>query len=93
MLESYEGVILVDIGYVVVYEGGVIEYSGYKVIIILFKEGKVSVLDVEIYMEIFKSDFKKDYMVFLGMVYIFYFIEYGILYFKLELEELCKVCK
>lgn len=36
MFDSYEGVIFVDIGYVVVYEGGVIEFSGYKVLIIFF---------------------------------------------------------
>lgn len=93
MLESYEGVISADTGHVAVHEGGAIEYSGHKVITIPSKEGKVSASDVETYMETFKSDFKKDHMVFPGMVYISHPTEYGTLYSKSELEELCKVCK
>ncbi len=93
MLESYEGVISADTGHVAVHEGGAIEYSGHKVITIPSKEGKVKYLDVETYMETFKSDFKKDHMVFPGMVYISHPTEYGTLYSKSELEELCKVCK
>ena len=53
----------------------------------------VGASDVETYMETFKSDFKKDHMVFPGMVYISHPTEYGTLYSKSELEELCKVCK
>lgn len=91
MLESYEGVISADTGHVAVHEGGAIEYSGHKVITIPSKEGKVSASDVETYMETFKSDFKKDHMVFPGMVYISHPTEYGTLYSKSELEKLCKV--
>ena len=75
MLESYEGVISADTGHVAVHEGGAIEYSGHKVITIPSKEGKVSASDVETYMETFKSDFKKDHMVFPGMVYIFLILQ------------------
>ncbi len=90
MLESYEGVISADTGHVAVHEGGAIEYSGHKVITIPSKEGKVSASDVETYMETFKSDFKKDHMVFPGMVYISHPTEYGTLYSKSELEEYAK---
>ncbi len=65
------------------HEGGAIEYSGHKVIMIPSKEGKVSASDVETYMETFKSDFKKDHMVFPGMD--IFLILHGTLYSKSEL--------
>ncbi|MEX2947705.1 low specificity L-threonine aldolase [Staphylococcus warneri] len=93
MLESYEGVISADTGHVAVHEGGAIEYSGHKVLTIPSSEGKITANGVEDYIETFNSDFKRDHMVFPGMVYISHPTEYGTLYSKNELEALSNVCR
>lgn len=93
MLKSYEGVVSADTGHVAVHEGGAIEFSGHKVLAIPSHEGKISADGVEAYLETFNSDFKKDHMVFPGMVYISHPTEYGTLYSKNELENLAKVCR
>ena len=93
MLKSYEGVISADTGHVAVHEGGAIEFSGHKVLAIPSEEGKISAKGVEAYLETFYSDFKKEHMVFPGMVYISHPTEYGTLYTKEELNSLAKVCR
>ncbi|RIO37986.1 threonine aldolase family protein [Staphylococcus pasteuri] len=93
VLESYEGVISADTGHVAVHEGGAIEYSGHKVLAIPSSEGKITAKGVEDYLDTFNSDFKRDHMVFPGMVYISHPTEYGTLYTKPELESLSKVCQ
>lgn len=93
MLESYEGVISAETGHVAVHEGGAIEYSGHKVLTIPSSEGKITANGVEDYIETFNSDFKRDLMVFPGMVYISHPTEYGTLYSKSELEALSNVCR
>ena len=93
MLESYEGVISAETGHVAVHEGGAIEYSGHKVLTISSSEGKINAKGVEDYIETFNSDFKRDHMVFPGMVYISHPTEYGTLYSKSELEALSNVCR
>ncbi|MEB7433803.1 threonine aldolase family protein [Staphylococcus pasteuri] len=93
VLESYEGVISADTGHVAVHEGGAIEYSGHKVLAIPSSEGKITAKGVEDYLDTFNSDFKRDHMVFPGMVYISHPTEYGTLYTKSELESLSEVCQ
>lgn len=93
VLESYEGVISADTGHVAVHEGGAIEYSGHKVLAIPSSEGKITAKSVEDYLDTFNSDFKRDHMVFPGMVYISHPTEYGTLYTKSELESLSEVCQ
>lgn len=93
VLESYEGVISADTGHVAVHEGGAIEYSEHKVLAIPSSEGKITAKGVEDYLDTFNSDFKRDHMVFPGMVYISHPTEYGTLYTKPELESLSKVCQ
>lgn len=56
MFVFYEGVIVVEIGYVSSYEVGVIEFLGYKVLILFFYNGKLFVSEVVIYIEIFYVD-------------------------------------
>ena len=56
-------------------------------------EGKISAEGVEAYLDTFYSDFKREHMVFPGMVYISHPTEYGTLYTKDELKSLAKVCK
>lgn len=93
VLQSYEGVISAESGHVAVHEGGAIEFSGHKVITIPSSEGKISAQDVEKAVDTFEADFKKDHMVFPGMVYISHPTEYGTLYSKAELEALSAVCR
>ncbi|PNZ10426.1 threonine aldolase family protein [Staphylococcus simiae] len=93
VLKSFEGVISADSGHVAVHEGGAIEFSGHKVLTIPSHAGKILPQDVKQYIETFNSDFKKDHMVFPGMVYISHPTEYGTLYSKEELKELSDVCR
>ncbi|MCI2773152.1 threonine aldolase family protein [Staphylococcus petrasii] len=93
VLESYEGVISADTGHVAVHEGGAIEFSGHKVLAIPSHEGKITPKEVNAYLDTFYSDFKREHMVFPGMVYISHPIEYGTLYSKEELKNLAAVCK
>ncbi|GGG85911.1 low specificity L-threonine aldolase [Staphylococcus pragensis] len=93
VLESYEGVISADTGHVAVHEGGAIEFSGHKVLAIPSHEGKITPKKVNAYLDTFYSDFKREHMVFPGMVYISHPTEYGTLYSKEELKNLAAVCK
>lgn len=93
VLESYEGVISADTGHVAVHEGGAIEFSGHKVLAIPSHEGKITPKEVNAYLDTFYSDFKREHMVFPGMVYISHPTEYGTLYSKEELKNLATVCK
>ena len=93
VLESYEGVISADTGHIAVHEGGAIEYSGHKFLAIPSSEGKITAKGVEDYLDTFNSDFKRDHMVFPGMVYISHPTEYGTLYTKSELESLSEFCQ
>ncbi|PNZ69877.1 low specificity L-threonine aldolase [Staphylococcus croceilyticus] len=93
VLESYEGVISADTGHVAIHEGGAIEFSGHKVLAIPSHEGKITPKEVNAYLDTFYSDFKREHMVFPGMVYISHPTEYGTLYSKEELKNLAAVCK
>ncbi|MDS3867660.1 low specificity L-threonine aldolase [Staphylococcus hominis] len=93
VLKPYEGVISADTGHVAVHEGGAIEFSGHKVLAVPSYEGKISPKEVNTYLETFYSDFKREHMVFPGMVYISHPTEYGTLYSKEELKNLSEVCK
>ncbi|MGW9855575.1 threonine aldolase [Staphylococcus hominis] len=93
VLEPYEGVISANTGHVAVHEGGAIEFSGHKVLAVPSQEGKISPKEVNSYLETFYSDFKREHMVFPGMVYISHPTEYGTLYSKEELKNLSEVCK
>lgn len=93
VLEPYEGVISADTGHVAVHEGGAIEFSGHKVLAIPSHEGKITPKEVNEYLDTFYNDFKREHMVFPGMVYISHPTEYGTLYSKDELKDLAIVCK
>ncbi|SUM03688.1 low-specificity L-threonine aldolase [Staphylococcus devriesei] len=93
VLEPYEGVISADTGHVAVHEGGAIEFSGHKVLAIPSLEGKITPKEVNEYLDTFYNDFKREHMVFPGMVYISHPTEYGTLYSKDELKDLAIVCK
>ncbi|UDI78376.1 low specificity L-threonine aldolase [Staphylococcus taiwanensis] len=93
VLEPYEGVISADTGHVAVHEGGAIEFSGHKVLAIPSHEGKIRPKEVNEYLDTFYNDFKREHMVFPGMVYISNPTEYGTLYSKEELKNLSDACK
>ncbi|MCE4986505.1 threonine aldolase family protein [Staphylococcus haemolyticus] len=93
VLEPYEGVISADTGHVAVHEGGAIEFSGHKVLTVPSHEGKIRPKEVNAYLDTFYNDFKREHMVFPGMVYISHPTEYGTLYSKEELKNLADVCK
>lgn len=93
VLEPYEGVISADTGHVAVHEGGAIEFGGHKVLAIPSHEGKIRPKEVNEYLDTFYNDFKREHMVFPGMVYISHPTEYGTLYTKGELKNLSDVCK
>lgn len=93
ILEPYEGVISADTGHVAVHEGGAIEFSGHKVLTVPSHEGKIRPKEVNVYLDTFYNDFKREHMVFPGMVYISHPTEYGTLYSKKELKNLADVCK
>lgn len=93
MLHDYEGVIAVDSGHISVHEAGAIEYTGYKVLNIKGKNGKLDAKDLKKYLETFYADDSNDHMVYPGMVYISHPTEYGTLYKKNELKDIYKICK
>lgn len=71
-----------DTGHVAVHEGGAIEFSGHKVLTVPSHEGKIRPKEVNAYLDTFYNDFKREHMVFPGMVYISHPTEYGTLYSK-----------
>lgn len=93
MLAPYEGVLSAATGHVNAHEAGAIEYTGHKVLALPQKDGKINAADVKKYIDAFYADGSHEHMVFPGMVYISHPTEYGTLYSKAELEELCAVCK
>lgn len=92
MLKGYEGVVAATTGHVSCHEAGAIEYSGYKVLQVPGREGKVLIPELKNYLETFYADENHEHMVFPGMLYISHPTEYGTLYRREELEELRAIC-
>lgn len=93
LLREYEGVIAASTGHIAVHEAGAIEYTGHKVFTLPAHEGKMKAYDLRALMETFYADGSHEHMPFPGMVYISYPTEYGTLYKRSELEEICSVCR
>jgi len=92
MLSRTEGVIAADTGHISIHEAGAIEASGHKVLALPHENGKLSVYAIEKCIDNFYADGNNEHMVSPGMVYISHPTEYGTLYTKKELEEICLVC-
>ena len=93
LLRSYQGVIAPDTGHIAHHEGGALETGGHKVITLPQKEGKITALQVQAYLDKLKGDDSRDHIVKPGMVYISHPTECGTLYTRKELEDLSRVCR
>lgn len=93
LLKRYEGVISAVTGHVNAHEAGAIEYTGHKVLPLPEYQGKMRADDLENYLRKFYEDESHEHMVFPGMVYISHPTEYGTLYSRKELEEICGICR
>ena len=91
MLQDYEGVVSAETGHIGVHEAGAVEYTGHKVLTIPGHEGKMRPAELRAYLEAATTDPNYEHMVFPGMVYISFPSEYGTLYSKAELEEICGI--
>ena len=89
VLRHYEGVISPTSGHINVHETAAVEGSGYKVITVNGKDGRLSAKDIEQTVKLFTD----EHMVKPRMVYISDSTEIGTIYHKQELAELYKVCK
>ena len=89
VLRHYEGVISPTSGHINVHETAAVEGSGYKVITVNGKDGKLSAEDVNQTVKLFTD----EHMVKPRMVYISNSTEIGTIYHKQELTKLYKACK
>ncbi len=89
VLRHYEGVISPTSGHINVHETAAVEGSGYKVITVNGKDGKLSAESVNQTVRLFTD----EHMVKPRMVYISNSTEIGTIYHKQELTELYKACK
>lgn len=92
LLKPYEGVLAADSAHINIHEAGAIEAVGHKILTLPQQFGKIDADSVDRYMKEFYLDENHLHMVKPGMVYITHPTEYGTLYTKQELEELCVVC-
>ena len=93
LLREHEGVVAAKTGHVSTHEAGAIEYSGYKVLELPQRDGKLDAAEVERYIRDFYADENHEHIVFPGMVYISHPTEYGTLYSREELAALSRVCR
>lgn len=92
-LQSYEAVIAVETGHISIHEASAIEFTGHKVITLPHHDGKMSAADLKNYMQWFVNDQSRDHLAQPGMVYITYPTEFGTVYTKGEIEEICDICQ
>lgn len=90
-LKSYEGVLAARTGHVNTHEGGAIERTGHKVLILPEKEGKISANAIEDFVENLQKDGNREHFVQPGMVYLSQPTECGTLYSKKELASISDV--
>ena len=93
MLRPFEGVVSAATGHVSVHEAGAIEFTGHKVMPLPGHDGKMAADELEHFIDDFYADGNHEHMVFPGMAYISHPTEYGTLYTKSELKDLCAVCR
>lgn len=92
LLRRHEGVLAAESGHINVHESGAIEHSGYKVLTLPAKDGKLSAEQVDRYISDFYRDETYEHMVAPGMLYITQPTEYGTLYSLSELTAISEVC-
>jgi threonine aldolase len=88
-LRPHEAVIAADTGHINVHEGGAVEGTGHKILPCPSRDGKVTPVDVERWVEL-SAD---TAMALPRMVYISNATEVGTIYSKTELEALSACCR
>ena len=91
-LKSYQGVIAAQTGHISTHEAGAIESGGHKVLTLPQQSGKLSIEDVEQYLEDYYQDENHEHMVMPGMIYLSQPTEYGTLYSRDELQAFRNIC-
>jgi threonine aldolase len=89
-LRSYESVIAVDSGHILVHETGSIEATGHKIHGVKGQNGKVTVAEIENVVSLHGTD---EHMVHPRIVYISHSTEIGTIYSAKELKDISATCK
>ena len=89
-LRSYESVIAVDSGHILVHETGSIEATGHKIHGVKGQNGKVTVAEIEEVVRVHGTD---EHMVHPRIVYISHSTEIGTIYSAKELRDISAACK
>lgn len=93
LLQPYEGVLAADTGHICIHEAGAIEHGGHKVLALPGKSGKLSALQIQTCVDVFRNDANHDHMVMPGAVYLSQPTEVGTLYSLQELEKISRICR
>jgi threonine aldolase len=89
-LRSYESVIAVDSGHILVHETGAIEATGHKVNAVRGQHGKITPAEIEEMVALHGND---EHMVHPRVVYISHSTEVGTIYAAKELRAISQTCK
>jgi threonine aldolase len=89
-LRSFESVIAVDSGHILVHETGAIEATGHKVNAVRGQNGKITPAEIE---EMVATHGNDEHMVHPRIVYISHSTEVGTIYAARELQEISETCK
>ncbi len=79
LFRNYQGVVCAETGHITGHEGGAVEAEGHKVFTMPAENGKISVEQLEVYLERFKEDGATDQLMQPGGVYISHPTEYDTL--------------
>ncbi len=93
LLRTHQGVLSAETGHIAIHETGAIEATGHKVLTLPPNDGKISVAQVESYVQEHYTDANGEHTVQPKMVYISQPTEFGTTYTKQEMEDLSAVCK
>ena len=89
-LRSYESVIAVDSGHILVHETGAIEATGHKIHAVKGQNGKMTAAEIEGMVALHGND---EHMVHPRMVYLSHSTEVGTIYTVKELKDIAEICK
>ena len=92
-IPSYKSVVSADTGHINVLECAAIEHTGHRVEAIPGINGKITVNELDCYMEWFLNNGNRIHMAQPGMVYITFPTEFGTIYSAAELEDLYAACR
>ena len=93
LLPSYGAVIAVDTAHINVHESGAIEANGHKVIALPSHDGRMTVTELQAYLERFFANPTWEHMAVPGMVYITFPTELGTIYKASDIDAIYQVCR